>query len=184
MTTTAVRKPRRRSVRVLGWFVAAVVVIAVLTFAVVAFVLPAAAGGTARSVQSGSMAPTLPVGSLIIDRPVDPATLHVGDIATYQQHVDGVSRYVTHRVVGVAGPVSALLFTFRGDANSSPDPRPVPAVAISGKVWIHVPYVGGLSDRLRRLRWMLVGLGVLALGAYSAWQIAGGVRERHAEELP
>ena len=179
--TTAVQTPRRRSARLVGLVVASVAVLTVLTLAFLVFVLPAAAGGTARSVQSGSMAPALPVGSLVIDRPVDPTALHVGDIATYRQHADGVTRYVTHRIVRVTGPASALQFTFRGDANSSADPRPVPASAISGKVWMHLPYVGGLSDRLTRLRWMALALGVLALAAYSAWQIAGGLRE-HREE--
>ena len=47
---------------------------------------------------------------------------------------------------------------------------------------MHLPYVGGLSDRLTRLRWMAIALGVLALAAYSAWQIAGGLREQREEK--
>lgn len=182
MTTVApARASRRRSLRVLGWVSAALLTGVLLALVVLVFLLPVAAGGTARSVRSGSMAPALPVGSLIIDRPVSPTALHVGDIATYREHADGVTRYVTHRVVGVAGPPSALLFTFRGDANSTADPRPVPAASVVGKVWLHVPYVGSVADRLTNVRWMLVGLGVVALGSYSAWQIAGGLQERRED---
>ena len=181
MTTTEVRSRNHRSARAVGWAVAAVVALVIVTLAVVAFVLPAAAGGTARSVQTGSMAPALPVGSLIIDRPVDPAALHVGDIATYREHADGRIRYVTHRVVGVAGPLWALRFTFRGDDNNTPDPRTVPASAIAGKVWIDIPYVGAVSDGLARMRGTLIGLAVLALAAFSAWQIAAGLHERQVK---
>jgi signal peptidase len=181
MIITAPPSSRRRLLRMLGWVCAALATGVVLALATVVFVLPVAAGGSARSVRSGSMAPALPVGSLIIDRPVSPTALHVGDIATYREHDNGVTRYVTHRVVAVSGPSSALRFTFRGDANSTSDPSAVPADAIVGKVWLHVPYVGGIADRLTNLRWILVGLGVLALGSYSAWQIADGLRARQQD---
>jgi signal peptidase len=180
-TSRTSRTSRRKSLRVLGWVAAAIVTVVVLALIALVFILPVAAGGTARSVRTGSMAPALPVGSLIIDRPVSPTALDVGDIATYRENDDGVTRYVTHRVVGVAGPSSALRFTFRGDANSTADPRSVPAAAVVGKVWLHVPYVGSIADRLTNVRWVLVGLGVLALGSYSAWQIAGGLRERQED---
>ena len=111
-----------------------------------------------------------------------PAALHIGDIATYRATIDGTTRYVTHRVVGISGPAARLRFTFRGDANRSADPRPVPASAIRGKVWFSVPFVGAITDRLTAARWVIIGLAVLGLGCYSAWQIAGGLRRPAAEE--
>ena len=181
MSTAEPRTAQRKALRVLGWVAGSLAVVAVLAMIAVVFLLPAAAGGTARSVRSGSMAPALPTGSLIIDRPVDPAALHVGDIATYRASFGGSTRYVTHRVVGISGPAARLRFTFRGDANRSADPRPVPASAIRGKVWLSVPYVGAVTDRLTHARWVVIGLAVLGLGCYSAWQIAGGLRRPAGE---
>lgn len=175
----AVRPPLRvRVLRWASWTAGAAAVLAVLGVIAVVVIVPAAAGGTARTVQSGSMAPALEVGSLVIDRPADPDTLRVGDIATYQQTVGAGARLVTHRIVRVAGAHGHRVFVFRGDANLSADPAPVRGDAIRGKVWFDVPMVGALRDRVARLRWVLIGLGVLGLGWYSVWQIAGGLRER------
>ena len=49
----------------------------------------------ALTVLTGSMTPEIPVGSVVIDRPVDPGMLKVGDVATYQK-VPGVDEYITH----------------------------------------------------------------------------------------
>ena len=50
-------------------------------------------------------------------------------------------RLVAHRVVARTG-AEALTFSTRGDANSAPDPHPVPASAIRGEVRWAVPALG------------------------------------------
>jgi signal peptidase len=137
--------------------------------------LPRLASGAALTVRSGSMSPALGVGDLVIDRHVDPGTLRVGDIATYEQP-SGV--LITHRIVAIRGTGTSRSFTFRGDANPVADPSRVPADAIRGELWFSVPYVGTLRDRLARAHSVVVIAAVLALGGYAFSQFAAVARDR------
>jgi signal peptidase len=148
-----------------------------LLVATVVVVLPRLTHGAALTVRTGSMRPALPVGSVVVERPVDPADLQVGDIATYQQ-APARAVYITHRVAAVDRTAGRPTFTFKGDANRVADPVPVPASAIRGKVWFDVPYLGLLSHGALRSGALL--LGVLGLGAYSIFQLSAGRRERLA----
>ena len=166
--------PPRRAIQILAraalWSVLAIMALAVI----VLVVLPKAIGGSALTVRTGSMAPTLAVGSIVIDRPADPSALHVGEIATYRQA--GSGSLVTHRIVAVNDAHSE--FTFRGDANPVADPEPVPAQAIQGKVWFDIPYAGAIRNTVGDLRPAFVIVGVASLAAYSLWQFGAAWRER------
>jgi signal peptidase I len=151
---------------VLGLIAASVVILTVL---------PRATHGAALDVLSGSMTPGIPVGSIVIDRPVDPGTLRVGDIATYA--VPGEHRFITHRIVKIDTSKSPTMFTFKGDANRGPDTEAIPADAIRGKVWFHVPYLGTIRDALHT-KGGLAGVAMLLLGGYALYQGAAGLRER------
>ena len=84
------------------------------------------------AVRTGSMTPTYPTGSLVVDRPVDPgARLQVGRVVTFRTH-EGL---VTHRV---AARVTGGLQT-KGDANRSVDPWTLPPQNVVGEV------VGGVT---------------------------------------
>src|SRR4051794_1302763 len=138
-------------------------------------VLPKATHGAALTVLTGSMTPTIPVGSVVMDRPVDPGTLKVGDIATYQV-APGKPDYITHRIIAIDATKSPTLFRFKGDANRGPDMNPVPATAIRGKVWFHVPYLGGIRDTLHA-RHGLAGVGIVLLAGYAIVMAAGSLRD-------
>jgi signal peptidase I len=157
----------------------------VLGAVTVLLVLPRATHGVALTVLTGSMTPDIPVGSVVIDRPVDPGTLHVGDIATYQK-APGVNEYITHRIVAIDSSTTPTTFTFKGDANRGPDITPVPASAIRGKVWFHVPYLGSLrdtiSDSLGRV--VLIGIVAAGLGGYAISQFVAAIRERRRKNDP
>jgi signal peptidase I len=142
-------------------------------------VAPRLVHGTALTVLTGSMTPTLQVGSVVIDRPVDPGTLHVGDIATYQK-APGVAEYITHRIVAINAHTDPVSFTFKGDANRGPDPTPVPATAIRGKVWFDVPYLGSIRDSIQGggLRaWLLIAV-IAGLVGYAGKQVRDAMRQR------
>ena len=143
----------------------------VLAGAALLTLLPLVTGATARTVLTGSMQPALPVGSVVFDRPVDPATLRVGDIAMYR---DPDGHLVTHRIVAI-GQAS---FVFRGDANPVADPGAVPADRMVGRVWFDVPWLGTARSRLAESRPLLLWLGAVGLAMYSLGQIRGGLRER------
>ena len=151
----------------------AVVVVAAL---VVTTVLPRATHGSALTVLTGSMTPAIPVGSVVVVRPVDPRTLQPGDIATYQVE-EGEETFITHRVMKVHNEGEGLSFTFKGDANRGADIEPVPAGAVRGQVWFHVPYLGGIRDALHGKGGVTL-FGMLLLAGYAISQVSAGLRER------
>jgi signal peptidase len=145
-------------------------------------VIPRATHGVAMTVLTGSMTPTIPTGSVVIDRPVDPGTLHVGDIATYQK-TPGKAEYITHRIVAIDTHSTPTMFTFKGDANRGRD-VPVPATAIRGRVWFHVPYLGAIRDTVHTKTGVL-GFAMLGLAGYALVQLGSALRDRkRAAALP
>jgi signal peptidase len=142
----------------------------------VVVVLPRATDGSAMTVLTGSMTPKIPVGSIVLVRPVDPGTLEVGDIATYQAKPDE-DTYITHRITKIHQTDNGLTFTFKGDANRGPDLDVVPAVAIRGQVWFHVPYLGTIRDGLHGKGGISLVVMILLAG-YAVTQLSGGLRDR------
>jgi signal peptidase len=151
----------------------AVVVAAALAVLVV---LPRASHGVALTVLTGSMEPGIPTGSTVLVRPVDPLTLHVGDVATYQKE-PGKLELITHRVQGIQQTKRGTEFIFKGDANNTADADPVPASMVRGKVWFHVPYLGEVHDGLHGKGGVAL-LGMLVLGGYAIVQLAGALKDR------
>src|SRR4051812_29217193 len=141
---TAARHLRGTVHRWLSRVVSLVATLAVVGIAAVALALtavPAAVHGHALTVLSGSMVPEFSPGAMVVDKPAPAASLRVGDVITYAttDEVSGAPILITHRIVEIqAGPT----FITQGDANNSPDSRPVAADQIRGKVWYSVPYVG------------------------------------------
>jgi len=93
------------------------------------------------------MAPTYPVGSLLVVGPIDASQVEPGMAVTFEDPaVEG--RIVTHRVVSrVTG--DTLQFWTQGDANATQDPFPVPARLVRGRVLWHVDHLGSLMSYLR-----------------------------------
>lgn len=102
--------------------------------------LPRLAGCQEFAVLSGSMEPTIPVGSLVCDKKPDVSALKVGDIVTYQLSGDTL---VTHRIIEIDDFSQNV--TTQGDANNVADGSPVPYSNIIGVYAFHVPYLGYLS---------------------------------------
>lgn len=111
-------------------------------------------------VVSGSMEPTVPVGSVVLSRTVPASEIAVGDIVTVERPRD--LGLITHRVVSTTptdgGAVELVL---RGDANSVDDPEPY-VVQTAGEYVRHVPGLGHLALFLQT-RGGLVVAGALAL---------------------
>lgn len=85
-------------------------------------------------VASGSMEPTLPVGSVVFEAPAD--ALKPGTIITFQQ--DGDERPTTHTFIGYAEDGSLMT---KGDANPTPDVHSAPLTPddVIGKVVLTTP---------------------------------------------
>ena len=108
-------------------------------------------------VVSGSMEPAIPVGSLVMAKPVKPAELQVGDVIVFytERHIDTP---VTHRVV--ENRIDEREVITKGDANAANDINPVLYENIDGKVARHIPRIG-----------FMVGLFGTVMGKFSALMI-------------
>ncbi len=158
--------------RIAVWLLAAAVLLAVI----VVIVLPRATQGFAMTVLTGSMAPGIPVGAVVLVRPVDPNTLEVGDIATYRPTDAPAHARITHRVIEIDESGSERKFVFKGDANGERDFKPVPAEDVVGEVWFHVPYLGSVRDALHGKAGLSL-LAMIVLGIYTLTQLGGAFGE-------
>lgn len=95
--------------------------------------------GNAFVIRGGSMAPAIPLGSLVLATAVPAEELRPGDAVTIRAE-NGV--LVTHRVVDVVDHQGAPHLRLRGDANPTPDPALVPPTAVVGRVEAVVPIAG------------------------------------------
>jgi signal peptidase len=93
-------------------------------------------------VYTGSMEPAIPVGSIVIIKPVDPETLKIGDIICFQF---SESTSVTHRIINITNEG----FITKGDANEDPDTWTVQKENVIGKVTTTIPYIGYLGYFVR-----------------------------------
>lgn len=142
---TAVSAPERSLWFYLRTALSIAVLLLVVGAGTVLIVLPKVAGAIPRTVLTQSMEPTLPPGTLIVVRPVNPDQVGVGDVVTYQIE-SGKPDVITHRVVGIDfTPSGARTFTFKGDNNAVADAEPVKEVQIVGRLWYSVPLIGYLS---------------------------------------
>jgi signal peptidase len=93
-------------------------------------------GRPVLSVASGSMAPAIRTGDLIIDTPVTLANasdLRVGQIISFHASV-GSQTIITHRIVAVIDRKGIEYYRTKGDANRAADAAPVPASDVLGVV--------------------------------------------------
>jgi signal peptidase len=146
-----------------GWLPAA------LAAAVVSLLLPLTIflvgtwllGWQLQTVLSGSMAPTYPIGSLLVVQQIDASDVRAGMAISFEDPLTP-GRIVTHRVVAPV-PEDASAFRTRGDANASIDPAPVPARLVRGRVLWAVTGLGVVLDWLRWPNGFLLLVAVPAL---------------------
>lgn len=88
------------------------------------------------NVVSGSMEPTIPIGSVIYVKGRDPVEIEKGDIIAFRSG-DSV---IMHRVVD--NKIVEGTFTTKGDANDTEDINEVPYASLVGIVERHIPVLG------------------------------------------
>jgi len=136
---------------------------------VLARVIPAITGGSTFVVGGASMEPTIPLGSAVVDVPVQATDLAVGDVVSLR--VGERHAVFTHRIVRLAARDGAVWLETMGDANPAPDPSLVPATDVIGRVGLSVPLAGYLISIMGSVQGLLflVSLGVLVLAG--AWML-------------
>lgn len=93
-----------------------------------------------KVVLSGSMEPTIPVGSVVFIKPAP--RYQVGDVITFGRDTR-TQIPVTHRVVEITSESRASqTFVTKGDANEDSDPGTTVSRDVIGKVFLTIPYIG------------------------------------------
>lgn len=112
------------------------VLLAIVITLVVCVILILALGMKLYTVQTGSMAPTYPVGTVLIVEPAESEKLIAGDVIIYTSG----NAVVTHRIVST--DPEKRQFQTKGDNNNVTDSAPVSYDRVIGKVKTGIPYVG------------------------------------------
>lgn len=126
-------------------------------------------------VETGSMAPSIPQGSVVYIRPADAAQIAAGDVIAYR--ADGA--VVIHRVVQnrtVEGK-----FITQGDANTVED-APVSYAALVGRMEWHLPLLGNLLSLYATTLGKIYAL-LLAASGVMFYLLAGCFRARSSAQL-
>lgn len=143
--------------------------------------LPAAFGYTSLTVLSGSMAPTLHTGDIVVAKKIAPADTRPGDVVTFRNPEDR-SKLFTHRIVRMRVLDDHATFVTRGDANTGVEHWSIPSDGTIARVDLHVPKLGYLTNvagsRFGRLGLLVVPAVLLAL-----FELRRIWRPRHGADL-
>ena len=167
------RRPVRAVLRFTGrWSLRMLVSTAVLAFLGLA-VGPHVLDYRTMTMLTGSMAPSIEPGDVVVSTPIDVDDVTEGMVITYQIPVDD-HRVVTHRVIDVQhaadGTVSVRT---QGDANDAPDPWTAVLTGDTAyQVQAVVPEIGNVITLLREsaLSTLFVQLVPVGLGI---WMLLG-----------
>ncbi|MHB8963545.1 MAG: signal peptidase I [Saccharofermentanales bacterium] len=106
--------------------------------------VPSVFGNKLYVVLSGSMEPSIHVGSLIVVKSVDTTSLMTHDVITFN-HLDS-GKIITHRIVEITENSNARYFTTRGDANDTNDFESIRYENVIGKVVFTIPWIGSVIN--------------------------------------
>jgi signal peptidase len=132
----------------------------------------AALGFRALVVRSGSMAPAIESGDVVITRLVRPSAVEPGDVVTFRD-TTRQGELVTHRVVQVTREPDRVSFVTRGDANTGEERWSIDPHGTVGAAAFRVPGAGHLLAWLRMpfVRTALLVSSALALAALALRRI-------------
>lgn len=137
--------PVRKIARVAASVLLAAGVLAFLLLAVG----PRLLGYQTATMLTGSMAPLINPGDVVVTAPAPAADLRAGDVITYSIPVED-RRIVTHRVTEVIAADSTISVRTKGDANAGADPWT--AQLQGDTVYRQVAVIPYLGDVIRALR--------------------------------
>ena len=135
------KRKKKSAGKILGDLFTTVIMLAVLALLILFFGVRLV-GLTPYAVQTASMEPTYPVGSIIYVKNVKGAEVKVGDPITYTISTDGL--LATHRVVQI--DAERQLFYTKGDAADTADATPVPWSAVVGIPKFSIPKLGFMAQ--------------------------------------
>ncbi|MFN0095454.1 MAG: signal peptidase I [Dehalococcoidia bacterium] len=134
------------------------------------------------TVESGSMAPTLKKGDIVVIRPNGIDKVKSGDIIYFAEANTGVP--FVHRALGIGtivlevhdkdtdaivGERKQYQITTKGDANAEKDGSTVGIENYRGQYWFRVP-TGGILGGGVNPSWLLLGLAAIIGVGWAAWE--------------
>jgi signal peptidase len=156
MTKKQTSSPAAALLNVLGTAIIIIVIVLCL-----ALTVPRLLGYSSYTVLTGSMEPTIPVGSVVYAKPADPLTLSVGDVIVFY---DGRSAIpVTHRILENDTACGQVIT--KGDANAQEDLTPIAYYDIIGRVTVHIPVLGRILAPLGTMMGKAGAVAIILAGA-------------------
>ncbi len=116
----------------------------ILVFLLMVVFIPKVLGYDTFYIQTGSMSPSIPKGSLVFAKEVEFSQVKPGDVMTF--HSDDGTEFFTHRVI--ATDKNNQMYTTKGDANKEEDPSPTNHYFAEGRVDFSIPFVGYIAEFL------------------------------------
>lgn len=133
-------------------------------------------------VVTGSMEPTLPIGSLLICKAVDVQEIQVGDIVCFRSYgITDSTAVITHRVTAVlSGENGDILLQTKGDANLVADGVLVSERNLIGKV---TTYLGDQSTLANVMNFLTGKTGFVLCIGLPTLLIAGMILQNCASNI-
>jgi len=106
------------------------------------------------SVMSGSMAPAIKTGSVVLVKPFP--NYNAGDIITFKGQTSDKEKTTTHRIKSTETYGDSKIYTTAGDANDTIDSIVVTDDIIIGKIRLAIPYLGYLLGYIKTLPGLII----------------------------
>ena len=156
--------------KVLNFIGTAIIIIVIVLC--LSLIIPRVFGISSYTVLTGSMEPSVPVGSVVYAKAIEPSALETGDIVVFYDGRNDIP--VTHRVVENQTEDAQIIT--KGDANESTDITPIPYQNVIGKVVLHLPVLGRLLVLLGSLAGKAAALAFI-LGGFLLCEVARRMRQ-------
>lgn len=125
----------------------ATILIILLAILFVGSIIPLPNNYQIMSVLSGSMEPSIKVGSIVFTKLA--ADYEIGDVITFKSAME-INTPITHRIINQEVIVGKTYYITKGDANDDPDSEKVEENKIIGKVFLTIPFLGYGIDFVRK----------------------------------
>ena len=144
--------------RILG-----IIIVIMVIFLCIPFVVPNVIGVNVYEVVTSSMAPELPVGSVVYVQTCKADEVKVGDIISFYVGTDE-ENIISHRVVEInVDEQGTFFFTTKGDANSDIDSVPIDIKHLVGKVKFKINNVSWLVRLFDTSTGIIILIGLILI---------------------
>ena len=123
------------------------VVIVIIVLGVIAPLLPIPGNYQILVVQSGSMAPAIKMGSMVVVKPAE--SYAINDVITFGE-MGKDKTPITHRIHDIRVQEGKSIYITKGDANEDIDQKEISGNEVIGKVLFDIPYLGYAVDTAKK----------------------------------